>query len=143
MKTNKIVIWMFLIVMLLCNICIPSYGAQVEGTSGDGSSGGTGTTIGGMDIGAFKPGKLTGEDTDKAFKLGSTIISGLTIVGVVISVLMVMVLGIKYMMGSIEEKAEYKKTMIPMLIGAILIFSASIIVSIFYDLIYTGILLKG
>ena len=35
-----------------------------------------------------------------------------------------MVLGIKYMMGSAEEKAEYKKTMIPYLIGAVLLFAA-------------------
>ena len=35
-----------------------------------------------------------------------------------------MVIGIKYMMGSAEEKAEYKKTMIPYLIGAVLLFAA-------------------
>ena len=35
-----------------------------------------------------------------------------------------MVIGIKYMMGSAEEKAEYKKTMLPYLIGAIILFAA-------------------
>ena len=35
-----------------------------------------------------------------------------------------MVIGIKYMMGSAEEKAEYKKTMIPYLVGAIILFAA-------------------
>ena len=35
-----------------------------------------------------------------------------------------MVLGVRYMMGSAEEKAEYKKVMIPYLIGAVLLFAA-------------------
>ena len=137
MKTNKIVIWMFLIVMLLCNIWIPSYAAQ---TGGGGSSG---ITIGGLDIGAFKPGTLTGEDTNEAFSLIKTIVSGLTFVGMILSVIMVMILGIKYMVGSIEQKAEYKKTMFPMLIGMILIFSTSAIVSIIFNIVYNGMFLKG
>ena len=35
-----------------------------------------------------------------------------------------MILGIKYMMGSLEQRAGYKKSMLPLLIGAILLFSA-------------------
>ena len=38
-----------------------------------------------------------------------------------VSVITLVVLGIKYMVGSIEERAEYKKSMIPYLIGAFLI----------------------
>ena len=41
-----------------------------------------------------------------------------------------MFLGIKYMMGSASEKAEYKKTMIPYVVGVVLLFSAAIIVQI-------------
>ena len=44
--------------------------------------------------------------------------------------MVLVVLGIKYMIGSAEEKAEYKKTMIPYIIGAILVFAASAIASI-------------
>ena len=43
------------------------------------------------------------------------------------AVVVLLVLGIKYMMGSASEKAEYKKTMIPYLVGALLIFGASAI----------------
>ena len=143
MKTNKIVIWMFLIVMLLCNIWIPSYAAQTGGTDAPGGGGSSGITIGGLDIGAFKPGTLTGEDTNEAFSLIKTIVSGLTFVGMILSVIMVMILGIKYMVGSIEQKAEYKKTMFPMLIGMILIFSTSAIVSIIFNIVYNGMFLKG
>ena len=38
------------------------------------------------------------------------------------------------MMGSAEEKAEYKKTMLPYLIGAVIVFAASILVKWVYDL---------
>ena len=37
------------------------------------------------------------------------------------------------MMGSASEKAEYKKTMIPYLVGAILIFAASTIANVVYQ----------
>ncbi len=60
-------------------------------------------------------------------ELGNKIIGVLQAVGIVVSVVVVIVLGIKYMMGSVEEKAEYKKTMMPYLIGAALIFAASAI----------------
>ena len=56
--------------------------------------------------------------------LGNSIVKILTTVGIVASVIVLVVLGIKYMMGSAEEKAEYKKTMLPYLIGAIILFAA-------------------
>lgn len=62
--------------------------------------------------------------------IGGQIIGIITTVGVVVSVVVLVVLGIKYMIGSAEEKAEYKKTMIPYIIGAILVFAASTIASI-------------
>ena len=55
------------------------------------------------------------------------------IVGSAIAIIMIVVLGIKYMVGSVEEKAEYKKTMIPYLVGAICIFAASNISKMVYD----------
>ena len=67
--------------------------------------------------------------------IGNQIIGIITTVGVVVAVVILLVLGIKYMMGSASEKAEYKKTMIPYLIGCILIFCISTIVSIIYNLV--------
>ena len=59
--------------------------------------------------------------------IGSKILSVVTSVGIVLAIVVIAVLGVKYMMGSLEEKAEYKKTMIPYLVGAILVFGASAI----------------
>lgn len=66
--------------------------------------------------------------------LGGKIIGILQVIGIVVAVVVLLVLGIKYMMGSAEEKAEYKKTMIPYLVGALLIFAASTIVNVVYNL---------
>ena len=55
------------------------------------------------------------------------------VLGSAIAVIMIVVLGIKYMVGSVEEKSEYKKTMIPYAVGAICIFAASNIASMVYQ----------
>ena len=74
------------------------------------------------------------DDYSTAVTKTNKIISTLSIIGMIISVVMLMVLGIKYMMGSLSEKAEYKKSMIPMIIGAVLIFTSSTIVLIIYNI---------
>ena len=63
--------------------------------------------------------------TDKITETGGGIMGILQVVGMVIAVIILIVIGIKYMMGSAQEKAEYKKTFIPYIVGAILIFAAS------------------
>ena len=60
--------------------------------------------------GTFKPSDLGEEDYLSAFKIAGTIVNALTIIGTVIAIVGIMILGIKYMMGSVEQKAEYKKT---------------------------------
>ena len=64
------------------------------------------------------------------------VLSGLTGEGanVNVAVVILLVLGIKYMMGSAEEKAEYKKSMIPYIVGAVLIFASTTIVGVVYDM---------
>lgn len=64
-------------------------------------------------------------NTDKVTNLGGKVMTILQTVGIVLSIVILIVLGIKYMTGSAEEKAEYKKTMVPYLVGAVLIFTAS------------------
>ena len=71
--------------------------------------------------------------TSEVQTLGQNLMGVIQVVGVVLAVIILMILGIKYMMGSAEEKAEYKKTMIPYLVGAILIFAASTIANVVYQ----------
>lgn len=72
--------------------------------------------------------------TNDLTKLGNNIVTIIQVVGIVIAVIVLLVIGIKYMMGSASEKAEYKKTMIPYIVGAVLIFAGTSLVRVIYSL---------
>ena len=55
-------------------------------------------------------------------------------VAVIAAVIILMVLGVKYMLGSVEEKAEYKKSFMPLIIGIILVVSATAIASFIFNM---------
>ena len=114
-KLNKVLI------TVLCFAMVVTMSATVLATT---------TDIGGI---AIKPETRT-EGADSAAKIGNQILGIIQVVGIILSVGCLMILGIKYMMGSAEEKAEYKKSLIPLLIGAILVFGAATIAKIIVGL---------
>ena len=75
--------------------------------------------------GNYKPGGISSTDSDKIVNRVNPILGTITVIGIVISAITLSVLGIKYMIGSVEEKAEYKKSMIPYIIGVVLLLAAS------------------
>lgn len=87
----------------------------------------------------YTPGSVNTSKTmnglNKVTDAGEGIIGAIRTVGILISVGVLMVLGIKYMMGSAEEKASYKKTMMPYLVGAVLIFAASSLAQAVFDFV--------
>ncbi len=91
---------------------------------------------------AVTPSDITGnanvQGASEIQTLGQSIVGILQTVGIVLSVVVLIIIGIKYMMGSAEEKAEYKKTMIPYLVGAALIFAASVFAQVVYQF-FTGV----
>ena len=98
------------------------------------AGGATGET-GGKDDSSSVIDKVTGggsADTDQLQNVGASIVDIITTVGIIVAVVVLLILGIKYMMGSAEEKAEYKKTMMPYVIGASLIFAASALAQVIY-----------
>lgn len=85
---------------------------------------------------AYDPGNIT-PDTgagEQVAGIGEQIIGIIQVVGSLVAVGVIVVLGIKYMMGSASEKAEYKKTMLPYLIGAVLIFAGVNIAKAIYNM---------
>ena len=78
----------------------------------------------------YKPGPV-GNVVELEKKAGS-ILGVVNVIGVIMSVITLMIVGIKYMLGSVEEKAEYKKTMMIYIIGAALVFSVTTIPNILY-----------
>lgn len=85
--------------------------------------------IGGVNINP----DASNKNIEKITETGNDILKVIRVVGTIIAVGMVLVLGIKYMMGSAEEKAANKKSMLPYLIGAALLFFAVNIVEAIYN----------
>ncbi len=83
----------------------------------------------------YRPNSVTinTADTGSVQNVGSRILGIIRVVGTIVAVAMLIVLGIKYMMGSAEERAEYKKTLFPYFIGAILIFAATNLADMIYS----------
>ena len=72
----------------------------------------------------------------EAMDIVKTILGVVNVVGVIILVSTIALLGIKYITGTLEERAEYKKSMIPILIGAFLLFSTSTLINVVYNIFY-------
>ena len=83
-----------------------------------------------IDPGNFEPPALTDSDTYLITDKVSVITNVIGIIGVIVSVIALILIGIKFMLGSVEEKAEYKKSMIPYLIGVFIFFALTQLLSI-------------
>lgn len=114
MKKKSIAI--FVIIIIINSICISySYATAVDDLG---------------DLNEYIPDKITGaeEITTKA----NAILGIIQTIGVVISVVVLIILGIKYMLGSIEERASYKESFKPYIIGAFLLFTGSLLPNLIY-----------
>lgn len=67
--------------------------------------------------------------------MANKLIGIVQIVGSIISVIALILIGIRYIMGSVEERAEYKKTLKPYLIGAIMVFAITNLLAIIQKIV--------
>ena len=82
----------------------------------------------------FEPdGDLT--EYDKVIQTGGIIVDVIRTIGLIVSVISILLLGLKYMTGTISEKAGYKKSMIPYLIGIMIFFSLSVILTTIIEVV--------
>lgn len=94
------------------------------------------TVISTVTLATYKPKDfdiIKGSNTKEIEDIGGKILGIIRMIGTVISVGMLMIIGIKYVLGSSEEKAGYKKTLFPYIIGAILLFAATNLTDIIYS----------
>ena len=63
-------------------------------------------------------------DTGELQTFSNSLYSVLLIVATAVTVLIGIVIGIKYVTGSVEEKAEYKKLLFPYVIGCVIIYGS-------------------
>ena len=119
MKIKNVIFIIFLLISLLLTINTISYADTINPND-------------------FRPGQVHVSGGEKAINLAEKIIGGITVVGTVVAVVVTLALGIKYMVGSIEQRAEYKKSMVPILFGMMMLFGVSWIIKLIYN-IMTGI----
>lgn len=85
---------------------------------------------------AIVPNDIQAEETNTGAiqSYAGKILGVVQAIGVAVAVIIVVVIGVKYLMGSAEEKAEYKKTMIPYIVGAALVAGGPTIANAIYTM---------
>ena len=91
---------------------------------------------------AVKPGDLDSHinygdknDTDNLMNKAGQIMGMIRNISAIAAVIIIMVLGVKYMLGSVEEKADYKKSFMPLIIGIVLVVAATSIATFIFGII--------
>lgn len=83
-------------------------------------------------------GKVKADDKikqDNLQKMSNTLYNILLVTGILIALIVGMILGIKFIMGGIEEKAEIKTMIIPYIVGCVVVFGAFTIWKIVVDIL--------
>lgn len=83
----------------------------------------------------YKPSTLERTEAGRTLGMAEKMLAAIRNVGVVISVIILSIIGLKYMMCSVDEKANYKENMIPYVVGCLLLAMSSTIPSIIYDVL--------
>ena len=78
----------------------------------------------------YDPGNIEDafNDTEQITNIAGTLVAVIRTIGIVVTVITLMLI------GSLEEKADYKKSMIPYLIGVFIFFALSQIIAIIMEL---------
>lgn len=107
---KKIIIVSFIAILLLITLSQTVFGAEID-------------TSKYSDI-------YSTSGVSSILRKGSSILGIIQVAGTGIAVIMLIVLGIRYIIASVEEKAQLKETLIPYVIGAILLFGGTNLLSI-------------
>lgn len=123
---KKIIISVFIILLIMSLLSpIYTYAAKAEDKTEDKFE----DKIGLGDLDKYKGSAKN--PTKATAKIGRAL-GYIQIIGTVVSVVALILIGLKYMLGSVEEKAEYKKTLIPYIIGAFILFTGTLIPNLIY-----------
>lgn len=115
-KSLKFVFAIFILISIIWMVPMPSL-----------AEGGTG---GNFDFTRY--GESNPDINTPTKKIMGTAINVIRIVGTAIAILALTYIGMRYMMASAEQKAEFKKSAYIYIVGAIMVFAASNILGIVY-----------
>lgn len=89
-----------------------------------------------IDPNYYEPNEIEQDDISTFTSLAGQIAGVVQIIGTIVSVGALMIIGIRYIISSAEEKAEYKQRLVPYVIGAVILFGASNLVNIIYTMFH-------
>lgn len=119
MKKIKIVAVILLILLSIITITKPIYASDTKKhTAGEIITEGKGF---------IQKGQSGAEDkisSDNLKNMSDTIYNILLVAGIIIAIIVGLIMGIKFIMGGIEEKAEIKAMLLPYIIGCVVVFGA-------------------
>ena len=132
MKKRLIFVILMILMIILTNSTVLAIQApDIDTSSGESGSSGLGTDLGLGDLDNYKG---TNATSQTLVSKANNILGIIQTIGVIVSVVMLMAIGIKYMLGSVEEKAEYKSSLKPYLIGAFVLFTGTTIPNIIFTI---------
>jgi type IV secretory pathway VirB2 component (pilin) len=80
---------------------------------------------------------LTNNGNEMSGEVGTiagTIINWIWGISIIVAIIVVMVIGIKFIIGGTQEKAEYKKSLMPVAVGVILVVFATTLVKFLFSM---------
>ena len=77
-----------------------------------------------------KPG--SGDNDDSLIAMAAKVVGLIRTIAVIAGVILLAILGVKFMMGSAEEKAEYKKSLVPLVVGIVVVMTATQIAAMIF-----------
>ena len=133
-KTNVfILILLFFVFVNIFNVTTSMAGYEIQDVGIDINKkyGTTGT----IDPDEYNPDDLTKGDSQLVLDKAGVILGAIRNISVVVAVITLMVIGTKYILGSVEEKANYKATLLPYVIGCVLAVAGTSIVNFIYNMV--------
>ena len=80
-----------------------------------------------------KEGALTAEETQIVIDKVGGVLGWIRNIAIIVAVISLMIIGLKYIMGSASEKAKYKETFLPWVIGCVVSIIGTTMVSFLYN----------
>ena len=81
-------------------------------------------------IGGIKPGLNKAGNYSGLQNMASRVISLIQVASIILAVILIAVFGFKFIMGSANEKADYQKSFIPLIVGLVVVFAATSIAQV-------------
>ena len=115
MKKAVRVLVILIIIFLLVSICSQTFAIDPE---------------------KYKPDDPTEQEAKAMTDKVEIILGAVRNISVVVSVIAIMIIGVKYMLASVQEKARYKETMLPYIIGFLMAIVGATLVSYIYSAVH-------